>query len=472
MRHLKTACQDGLSAAGLPAWVAGLLLSMLPRPPAPGAQETEVKMISEGEVKTTSAETIKEGKAPESFTASMARAGEEGGTAGSGTEPAAGNKTISFEIPLKVDGLYTYMSDLQVSDIPQDRAPDEVLYPNGLGMNQVGGARFRLSPKFDYKDKFLLFGEADLLLYPFGDDPVGVERSSDFRTHSGELRNWMAWFNPRQLYMQLNLPVGIIRAGQMGSSWGMGILANDGSKDPVFGTVFGGDIVERVLFATKPFYKLGKDWIKDFTMAAAGDLVFDDITAKLYEGDLAWQAVLALRWSWRNYAAGFYFVYRDQTKSDDRTLDVFVFDGYLNLSTSVIETLSAYVEGELAYIMGETTLAYSIQQPGGHDVSQLGAAGRIGLKWLETIHLCLELGYASGDANNYDHAIHSFTMDPNHRVGLILFPEVLAWQSARSADLAGSDEITGVDNPGIELLPTNGGVASSTLGSCWPGRAA
>jgi hypothetical protein len=271
----------------------------------------------------------------------------------------------------------------------------------------------------------------------------------------------MAWFNPRHLYVQINLPIGLLRMGQMGSSWGMGILANDGTKDPVFGTVFGGDIVERVLFATKPFYKLGKDWIKDFTLAVAGDLVFDDITAKLYEGDLAWQAVLALRWSWKNYAAGFYFVYRDQTRSDDRTLKVFAFDGYLNLSVDMIETLNAYVEGELAYVMGETTLAYSIQQPEGHDVSQLGAAGRIGLKWLETIHLSLELGYASGDSNNYDGQIRSFTMDPSHKVGLILFPEVLAWQSARSAVLAGSDEITGVDNPGIELLPTNGGVAGA-----------
>jgi hypothetical protein len=439
--------------------IAGLLWF---RPAGLAAQETEVKMVSEGEVTTTETETTKNGKSTESYTAKLGGEGqpiglEEAGAEGEKEKP----KGFTFDIPLKVDGLYTYLSDLQVSSIDQTRPEDEVLYPNNLGMNGIGGARFRLSPSFNFKDEFLIFAEADLLLYPFGDEPVGVERASDFRTHFGELRNWRSWFNPRQLYMEFHLPFGIVRAGQMGSYWGAGILANDGTHDPVFGVTFGGDLVERVLFATKPFFKLGNKYAKDLTVAIAGDLVYDDITAKLYKGDLAWQAVAALRWSYGDQAAGFYFVYRDQTKKDGRYLDVFVCDWYLNLSLTMIEVLKGYMEAEFAYLTGETTLAYSLTQPKGHDVSQFGASGRVGLKWLEAIDFWLELGYASGDSNSYDGKIQQFTMDPNHRVGMILFPEVLAWQSARTAVLAGSDDLSGEDNPGIELLPSNGGVAGA-----------
>jgi hypothetical protein len=52
-------------------------------------------------------------------------------------------------------------------------------------------------------------------------------------------------------------------------------------------------------------------------------------------------------------------------------------------------------------------------------------------------------------------------MDPDHRVGLILFPEVLAAQSARSAHLASSPELFGRPGRGVELLPTNGGVSGA-----------
>lgn len=440
-------------------FIAAALVCSLSLPRRGEAEETKIKMISEGEMTSTTTETIKNGKSAEGFTAKLGGEGEAFDVEVEEEEIA--KKSVNFEVPLLVDGLYTYTSDIQVSDIDQRRPEDEVLYPDELDMNSIGGVRFRLSPIFNVKDEFKLIGEADLLLYPFGDEPVGVERSSDFRTNFGDLRDWRSWFNPRHLYMELKLPFGIVRAGQMGSYWGMGILANDGNHDPVFGTVFGGDIVERALFATKPFYKMGNKYFKDFMVVLAGDLVFDDITARLYEGDLAWQAVLALRWAYNDQALGFYFVYRDMTKKDGRYLDVFVLDWYLHLAVSLQETLQAYVEGEAVYITGKTTLAYSLQQPGGHDVRQFGAAGKVGLKWLETINLWIELGYGSGDCNNYDGEIKQFTMDPGHRVGLILFPEVLAWQSARTAVLAGHDELSGEDNPGIELLPSNGGVAGA-----------
>ncbi len=72
----------------------------------------------------------------------------------------------------------------------------------------------------------------------------------------------------------------------------------------------------------------------------------------------------------------------------------------------------------------------------------------------------LEVGYASGDANPYDTTEHRFTFDPNHKVGLVLFDEVMRWQTAR-ASAAAQDPLlqNGTrPTPGVNLLPSHGGV--------------
>ena len=432
---------------------------------APGSG-TGVEVISGGDVVAEPVEAHPPASGAGEGTAGAKKPGK-GGKGSGAQEPAAGGgkagkKTVvSFEVPGVFDGLYTYMGDIQVSDISQDRPEDEILYPNALGLNSYGGARFRLAPVFNYKDLLVIHAEGDLMLYPFGDEPAGVDQSSDPRSHAGELSAWRHWFNPRQFYLEIKPSFNIFRIRQISSHWGMGILANDGSHDPAFGAVFGGDIVERFLFATKPFYKLPGEALKNTTLAVAADLVYDDITAKLYKGDLAWQAVVALRWEYKKQAAGFYFVYRNQKKDDGRKLEAYVFDWYLRLAVDFRSGLEGYIEGEAVFMSGETNFAYSVQHPDGYDVRQLGGAARIGLKWLDYLHFRIDGGVSSGDANLYDGAMRQLTMDPNFKVGLILFPEVLGWQSARAATVAGSPALTGVENPGIDMLPTNGGVSGA-----------
>ena len=68
----------------------------------------------------------------------------------------------------------------------------------------------------------------------------------------------------------------------------MGILANDGDHPSLFGDYRGGNIVEQVLFATKP---AGKD--SPFAVVLGGNLVYHDWQARLYRGDIAFQGVLA-----------------------------------------------------------------------------------------------------------------------------------------------------------------------------------
>jgi len=72
----------------------------------------------------------------------------------------------------------------------------------------------------------------------------------------------------------------------------------------------------------------------------------------------------------------------------------------------------------------------------------------------------LEVGYASGDADPLDDTEHRFTFNPNHKVGLLLFDEILRFQTARSAT-ALSDPLFqngSRPTPGTNLLASNGGV--------------
>jgi hypothetical protein len=72
----------------------------------------------------------------------------------------------------------------------------------------------------------------------------------------------------------------------------------------------------------------------------------------------------------------------------------------------------------------------------------------------------IEVGYASGDSNPYDDVEHRFTFNPNHKVGLLLFDEIMRFQTARAATAA-QDPLLGNGSrptPGANLLPSNGGV--------------
>jgi hypothetical protein len=74
-----------------------------------------------------------------------------------------------------------------------------------------------------------------------------------------------------------------------------------------------------------------------------------------------------------------------------------------------------------------------------------------------------EFGYASGDADPYDGTQRRFVFDPNHKVGLLLFDELIRWQTARAATAAMDPLLANGTRPtpGVDLLPTNGGVSGA-----------
>jgi hypothetical protein len=83
------------------------------------------------------------------------------------------------------------------------------------------------------------------------------------------------------------------------------------------------------------------------------------------------------------------------------------------------------------------------------------------LRWGDVVAE-LEWGYASGDSDPSDGVSKRFTMDPNHNVGLVLFDQVMAWKTARAATIAQDPKIVNRAPPGLDFLPSRGGVFGAT----------
>jgi len=119
--------------------------------------------------------------------------------------------------------------------------------------------------------------------------------------------------------------------------------------------------------------------------------------------------------------------------------------------------LFAAFEG--AAVFGDTSITRTIDRSK-ENIRQFLGALQLGRR-SDSFDITLEGGFTSGDSNTEDGVQRRATMSRNHRVGLLLFPEVMAWNTARAASLAASAELGARPSPGSQLLPTNGGVAGA-----------
>ena len=259
----------------------------------------------------------------------------------------------------------------------------------------------------------------------------------------------------------------------------MGLLANDGNHPSLFGDYRRGSLVERMIFATTPF---GKG--TPLFVAIGGDLVFQDSTANLLDGDQVFQGVAAVGYRTKPAEIGVYGVVRRQTRSAQSV------DQYTpfveSLTVGVVDVAgrfdvpvpgaSAFAYGafEVATVFGATSFirnsfGTSIDPTAVHANERLrtfGGAGTLGAvrvagegkdRWGQVMGE-VELGYASGDADPYDGTTRRFTFDENHHVGLVLFDHVMRWKTARAATIAGDPALVARAAPGLEFLPSKGGV--------------
>ncbi len=339
-----------------------------------------------------------------------------------------------------------------LSDVPLEPLPRTDPAATGvLGQNAWGEQWLRLHGELTLRPILRLAGELDLLWgVAYGDLAQGTHPAAWARDEYG-----YPGLRLRQLYLEWLTPIGLLRVGQMAFSWGLGMVANGGTQPPIFGDYRYGDLVRRVLFATKP---AGEE--SPFTLAIAGDWVAWDLIADFERrGDLAFQGLLAALYEQGEDRIGAYVAYRHQQNPLGDSLEVFIGDLFAQLHFPEPSGGRIYAAFELAYIRGTTSYTRTVEFPT-QDVEQLMAAVQLGRKEAN-VDVIFEGGYASGDSNTEDGMQRRATMDPDHRIGLILFPEVLAAQSARAAFLAGSPELFGRPGRGSELLPTNGGVSGA-----------
>lgn len=362
--------------------------------------------------------------------------------------------------PFALSGEYRFrfhaMTDIALQT--QERAG----YPDELGQNVFGTQWLRLTPRLAGRGVELV-GQIDLFDgLVFGDRTRGVDTAELPRDEHDAFR--AGGVDPRWLYVSWRSPVGLVRAGLQPSHWGLGLLANDGDHEVPFGDYRYGNRNIRVLFATRPF---GAD--VPFNVILAGDLVYADPIARLREDQRAWQAVMAALYGDEDRGVGAYVVYRHQTSDAlgggpipaqiEERLKVWIVDFFARWDFAEPSGGKLFAGFEGAYFHGTANLARTTENPN-QDVRQGLFALQVGREG-ETVDAVLEGGWSSGDANPDDDVQRRATMHPDHRIGLILFPELLAWSSARASNLARSDDLVGRPSPGSDLLPTDGGVSGA-----------
>lgn len=345
------------------------------------------------------------------------------------------------------------------------------LLEQSLGQNQFVHHWLRLTPRVQLRDRLEIVAQLDLTGFVVGDKAKDVRADETPRDEINGFSN----VQPRWLYADLRLPFGRVRIGQQPNHWGMGLLRNDGDHPARFGDYRYGAISERVLFELLPG---GAG--SDFHVAVAGDLVFRDSLARLTDGQKALQAVIAAYWAHETSRVGLFTEIRRQRTDRDSTargltftddLDQISLDVHGRFRELVPGEAHTYVygEAEAAYVIGSTDLLRGTEQAP-TQIRAYGGAARLGVVHTREAPAPgtdygdlvgeMELGYASGDADPYDGTLKRFTFDPNHKVGLLLFDEILRFQTARSATAATDAALARTARPiaGADLLPSNGGV--------------
>ncbi len=358
-------------------------------------------------------------------------------------------------IPGELQLRYTALTTL-----PLETTPGRTDQAANLGQNQFVEHWTRLRPELSLGEHFRVVAAFDLARAVVPDAPAqSVELAREPRT---SLLPY-GLFDLRQLFVEWRSPIGLLRVGQQAYHLGLGILANDGDQTPLFNDYRQGDLVERVALATRPG-GANSDWV----VAVAGDLVYRDRLVKLTDGDIALQGVASVFYQPHGCAAqcdrrrvGVTATYRDVSFANGTSLTAFVADLHARWHWPAPDHEGTVFAGfEAAMVLGSTDAARSLTAAT-QRIVQFGGAAEFGIERDGRYRLAIEAGWASGDRNPLDDVQRQFVFNPSHRVGLLMFPEVLAWQSARSASIASDPSLAARAANGAALLPTQGGVAGA-----------
>ncbi len=249
----------------------------------------------------------------------------------------------------------------------------------------------------------------------------------------------------RKAYGEILLPFGLLRIGRQTANEGMGVQSADGDgRTNRFGVSHTGNIVDRVLFATKPLeaFKPAEQRNASQTEGLFVGVTYDRVVTdqpSSFRDDVhqvsAGFRYLAERWPLgRDLRFSGYYVYRfDQqygTAIDSMGLRGISRFGDFQAGVDAALVLGSTREISEAY--RTITSDPSVDQT----VRQLGA--RAVLRYDKPLFTAyMEADYASGDDDPTPRsALTQFTFAEDTNVGLLMFKHALGFQSARSS-LAG-----------------------------------
>lgn len=274
-----------------------------------------------------------------------------------------------------------------------------------------------------------------------------------------------------RVYGEVVLPFGLLRIGRQPSSTGPGINTHDGSAANRWGVSKYSASADRILFATKiseafKMLSAGPGHTPDRSMddgvfiGSAYDLVVEDDIG-LGSDDLS-QGVGLIQWKAKepNWFGWKWDSFLLQVVVGGRFGDEFDTDVIAVPVTLEFKVGAVHFLGEVVALSGSTTeisegLA-ALREPDekkrvihNQKIEALGARAIFDLN-TGPFMWTLEFDYASGDADPRDETpltTYNFARDAN--VGLLLFEHVLAFESARSAQVG----VQNLRNAGLSTFP-------------------
>jgi hypothetical protein len=270
----------------------------------------------------------------------------------------------------------------------------------------------------------------------------------------------------RKLYGEVSLPFGVLRVGRQPSNLGTGVQMSDGEGRPNrFGVSKTGNIVDRILFATKPLEALKPKHLRSTSandgliLALAYDRWVTDDPQHLTTAVNQWDTALrfaAPRWALGHdlLVAG-YHAYRwdGQFGTKINSVGVRAMSGFgpVSFGFDVAGNLGSTREVAASYhvITNDPIVDQTIRSIGARAVI------RYDHKYFSVY---LEGDYASGDEDPQARTpLSQFTFGEDANVGLLLFKHILAFQTARSA-AAGVETLRRLGAPSLpaEAIATRG----------------
>ncbi len=226
------------------------------------------------------------------------------------------------------------------------------------GQKAVLETRLRVGVDLAFSDGDAFHLEGDVLDAQVLGNPWQLGAADTRRRDVKGLADASAYVIRRASFTSRTGPV-LWEAGLQTSQWGLGLVANNGTADPLFGRVDGGDTVLRLKGSTMP---LGAE--TPLYLVLSADRVYADDAARWLDGQAAYQGVLALLWR-GDVELGAYGVLRHQ-REEDRSLRTTagVVDVYGRVPVITGET-SVSLGWEAAGIVGQTSRAASYNSTSG-----------------------------------------------------------------------------------------------------------